>query len=164
MTFISFGGVEQVCNLNFMKGSSNDRIDYVRRFLDKVSSAALRQRIDPPEVVAQKQIPTTHWEQLTAEVEIPVSRITHCAISAVPPLQHFIFDTDEWVHEMASRLERGARIAKPWDWITNILDFDDEDKDTRDPVTLEGDPPNRKGEYSPEACTSRVNLANLAGM
>ncbi|EXJ60894.1 hypothetical protein A1O7_05047 [Cladophialophora yegresii CBS 114405] len=121
--FIVLGGVGELCRLSLLKGSSNQRIEVIANFVDKVSSAAIQQRIraanapsSSTEAGAQ-----TPFDDLIAPLQTPFHLIHHSTISSLPELQAFVTGTDAWVTEMYSRLRPGDQIAGAWEFVYNIL-------------------------------------------
>ncbi|ETI24250.1 hypothetical protein G647_03619 [Cladophialophora carrionii CBS 160.54] len=120
--FIVLGGVAELCRLSLLKGSSNQRIEVIANFVDKVSSAAIQQRIRanaPPSSTDADGKPP--FDDLVAPLQTPFHLIHHSTISSLPALQDFVTGTEEWVTEMYVRLCPGDQIVSAWGFITNIL-------------------------------------------
>ena len=117
-----FGGVPELCKLSLLKGSSNRRIEVINNFVDKVSSAAIQQRIRASVFSSSSQTDgPSPFDDLTAPLQTPFSLIHHSTISALPALEDFITGTDEWVTQMYFLVSPGEQIASAWGLVTNIL-------------------------------------------
>ncbi|KAH0840606.1 hypothetical protein FOPE_05837 [Fonsecaea pedrosoi] len=127
--FVVFGGIPELSKLSLLKGSSNQRIDVIETFVDKVSSAAIQQRIGrhgSPSSQSQVSLSNnaalwSSFDNLVAPLEPPLSLIHHHTISALPELGHLIVDTDEWVTRMYELVGPEDQIVSAWGFITNIL-------------------------------------------
>ena len=120
--FIVFGGMPELCKLSLLKGSSNQRIDTIGNFVDRVSSAAIQQRIraNTSSSSSRSDIPSL-LDDLVAPLQTPYSLIHHNTISALPKLEHFVVDSQEWVTRMYQLVGPGDQIVSSWGFITNIL-------------------------------------------
>ncbi|OAP64648.1 hypothetical protein AYL99_00620 [Fonsecaea erecta] len=125
---VVFGGIPELSRLSLLKGSSNQRIEAIGTFVDRVSSAAIQQRIGrkgSPPSQSQVSLPSsalgTSFDDLIAPFQPPFPLIHHHTISAIPELEHFIIDSDEWVTRMYELVRPGDRIVGAWGFITNIL-------------------------------------------
>ncbi|KIX99507.1 uncharacterized protein Z520_05083 [Fonsecaea multimorphosa CBS 102226] len=125
---VVFGGIPELSKLSLLKGSSNQRIEVIGTFVDKISSAAIQQRIGrkaSPSSQSQVSLPSTalraSFDDLVAPLQPPFSLIHHHTISAIPELENFIIDSDEWVTRMYELVRPGDQIVSAWGFITNIL-------------------------------------------
>ncbi|KIW68208.1 hypothetical protein PV04_04169 [Phialophora macrospora] len=132
--FIVLGGVAELSRLSLLKGSSNQRIEVIANFVDKVSSAAIQQRIRANASSSSSQTDRqSQFDDLIAPLQTPFHLIHHSTISALPDLQDFITGTEEWVTEMYLRVYSGDQIVSAWGFITNILNGkSEEDTGTED--------------------------------
>ena len=128
---IVFGGVPELCKLSLLKGSSNQRIEAIACFVDKISSAAIQQKIrgNGSSSSSQKGGPTS-FDDLISPLQTPLHLIQFSTISALPEIDHFIAGTDEWVTQMYSRVGPGDQIVSAWGFITNILTEKSKDADS----------------------------------
>ncbi|KIW29213.1 uncharacterized protein PV07_05040 [Cladophialophora immunda] len=125
---VVFGGIPELSKLSLLKGSSNQRIEVIGSFVDRVSSAAIQQRIGrkgSPSSRSQVSLPSSalwsSFDDLIAPLQPPLSVIHHHTISAIPELEHFIIDSDEWVTRMYELVGPGDQIVNAWGFITNVL-------------------------------------------
>ena len=120
--FMVLGGIPELCKLSLLKGSANQRIEIIAGFVDKVSSAAIQQRLrENGSAVSSQTEESSLVEDLVSSLQTPFHLIFHRTISAVPDIDRFIAGTDEWVTQMYARLDPGDQIVSAWGFITNIL-------------------------------------------
>ncbi|KAJ9604690.1 hypothetical protein H2200_010804 [Cladophialophora chaetospira] len=122
MQFIALGGIPELCKLSLLKGSANQRIEVIANFVDKVSSAAIQQRIRGNVSSSSSQTGSlSPLEDLMAPLQTPFHLIHHSTISALPQLDDFVTGSEEWVTQMYFRVDPGDQIVSAWGFITNIL-------------------------------------------
>ncbi|EXJ69942.1 uncharacterized protein A1O5_07015 [Cladophialophora psammophila CBS 110553] len=126
--FIVLGGIPELSKLSLLKGSANQRIEVIGTFVDKISSAAIQQRIgrkvsssSQPGDLSRNTALWTSFEDLIAPLQPPFSFIHHNTISAIPEPEQFIIDSDEWGTRMYELVRPGDQIVSAWGFITNIL-------------------------------------------
>ncbi|KIW92639.1 uncharacterized protein Z519_06486 [Cladophialophora bantiana CBS 173.52] len=131
--FVVLGGIPELSKLSLLKGSANQRIEVIGSFVDKISSAAIRQRIGRKGSSSQSEDLSRHtalwssFDDVVAPLQPPFSLIHHNTISAIPELEQFIIDSDEWVTRMYELVRPGDQIVSAWGFITNILSGKSED-------------------------------------
>jgi hypothetical protein len=120
--FIVLGGVPELSRLSLLKGSSNQRIEVIAKFVDKASSAAIQQGIRTNTSSSSCQPDgQSPFDELVAPLQTPFHLIQHSTISALPELEDFVTGTEEWVTQMYLRVYPGDQILSAWGFITNIL-------------------------------------------
>jgi hypothetical protein len=114
------GGVPELCKLSLLKSSANQRIDTIGAFIDKVSSAAVRQRIRSNVSSSSSQTGIS-VNDVTTSLQTPFHLFQYGTVSAVPRSIHFVTGTDEWITRMYQVVDSGDRIVSAWGFVTNIL-------------------------------------------
>jgi hypothetical protein len=115
---IVLGGIPELCTLSLLKGSANQRIHSITKFVDRVSSARILQNTQSNGPSQPSGLPQS---TLFSGMETPFHLIRHGTVSALPRLDTFITGTEEWIVEMTSRVSPGDQVVGSWGLVTNVL-------------------------------------------
>ncbi|KIV86506.1 hypothetical protein PV11_02116 [Exophiala sideris] len=142
--YVIFGGIPELSKLSMLKGSYTSRIELIGAFNDKVSSAPTTKRVavggsKPGSAHASQAegstITPASFYNLTSTLQPPLAAVSYETLSAVPDLEHFIIDSDEWVTTMFELVKAEDQIVSALGFVQNIL-----------AGKKEPDPPSRRAE------------------
>lgn len=128
--YVIFGGIPELSKLSMLKGSYSSRIEVIGAFNDKVSSAPTTKRmtvgagnIAPGQSswVDHSPISPASFYDLTSTLQPPLAAVSYDTLSAVPDLEHFIIDSDEWVTRMFELVKPEDQIVSAFGFVQNIL-------------------------------------------
>ncbi|KAI1622227.1 hypothetical protein EDD37DRAFT_511451 [Exophiala viscosa] len=124
--YVIFGGIPELSKLSMLKGSYSSRIELVGAFNDKVSSAPTTKRVTVAtsaysSLAESSAVSPASFYELTSALQPPLASVSYDSLAAVPDLEHFIIDSDEWVTTMFELVKPEDQIVSAFGFVQNIL-------------------------------------------
>ncbi|EHY54136.1 hypothetical protein HRR83_004789 [Exophiala dermatitidis] len=132
-TLFVMGGIPELCKLNMLKGTYNQRIEVIGSFVDMLDrKAAERSRTGrvethPPSLSPLKldgnetAISPASFTRITRPLTSTLDYASYATLAAVPDLDDFIIGTDEWVTRMFQLVNPEDEIVSAFGFVQNVL-------------------------------------------
>ncbi|EXJ92269.1 hypothetical protein A1O3_00819 [Capronia epimyces CBS 606.96] len=125
-TLVVLGGIPELCKLNMLKGTYNQRIEVIGSFVDKVHGEATRtDTADSSRPGAQSSLgrdsTPISFPRLKSPLAVPLQNISHETLTAVPDLDSFVIGSDEWVTRMFELVGPEDQIVSAFGFVQNVL-------------------------------------------
>lgn len=131
--YIIFGGIPELAKLSMLKGTYHERIEVINSFVDKVACAAAPKGnvwvLNSSSTPSSSQTPVREdvtflprsFHTLGNPLRLPLDSVSPDIISAVPQLDRFIIDSEDWLLRMFQLVKPEDQIVSAFGFVQNIL-------------------------------------------